>query len=240
MRIIPAIDIMDGKCVRLTQGDFKKKKIYSEDPLDVALEFQNADLEYLHLVDLDGAKEGNVVNWDVIYELQEKTALQIDFGGGVKTDEDVAQLMELDIYQINVGSIAIREPDTFKRWMEEYGAGNFILSADVKGEHVMINGWLEPTELRLFELVEEYMKSGLEYLTCTDISTDGMLEGPNFDLYEKLKDRFPTLKVTASGGISSLDDLRKLKAMGMHGAIIGKALYEHKIELIDLKPFTFK
>lgn len=240
MRIIPAIDIMDGKCVRLTQGDFKKKKIYSEDPLDVALEFQNADLEYLHLVDLDGAKEGNVVNWDVIYELQEKTALQIDFGGGVKTDEDVAQLMELDIYQINVGSIAIREPDTFKRWMEEYGAGNFILSADVKGEHVMINGWLEPTELRLFELVEDYMKSGLEYLTCTDISTDGMLEGPNFDLYEKLKDRFPTLKVTASGGISSLDDLRKLKALGMHGAIIGKALYEHKIELIDLKPFTFK
>ena len=240
MKIIPAIDIMDGKCVRLTQGDFKKKKIYSEDPLDVALEFQNADLEYLHLVDLDGAKEGNVVNWDVIYELQEKTALQIDFGGGVKTDEDVAQLMELDIYQINVGSIAIREPDTFKRWMEEYGAGNFILSADVKGEHVMINGWLEPTELRLFELVEDYMKCGLEYLTCTDISTDGMLEGPNFDLYEKLKDRFPTLKVTASGGISSLDDLRKLKALGMHGAIIGKALYEHKIELVDLKPFTFK
>ena len=240
MKIIPAIDIMDGKCVRLTQGDFKKKKIYSEDPLDVALEFQNADLEYLHLVDLDGAKEGNVVNWDVIYELQEKTALQIDFGGGVKTDEDVAQLMELDIYQINVGSIAIREPDTFKRWMEEYGAGNFILSADVKGEHVMINGWLEPTELRLFELVEDYMKCGLEYLTCTDISTDGMLEGPNFDLYEKLKDCFPTLKVTASGGISSLDDLRKLKALGMHGAIIGKALYEHKIELVDLKPFTFK
>lgn len=240
MKIIPAIDIMDGKCVRLTQGDFKKKKIYSEDPLEVALEFQNADLEYLHLIDLDGAKEGEVVNWDVIYELQEKTALQIDFGGGVKTDEDVQRLMELDIYQINIGSVAIREPDQFKRWMEEYGASNFVLSADVKGENIMINGWLEPTELRLFELVEDYMKSGLEYLTCTDISTDGMLEGPNFKLYEKLKQRFPTLKITASGGISSLDDLKKLKSIGMYGAIIGKALYEHKIELTDLKLFSFK
>ena len=148
--------------------------------------------------------------------------------------------MDLDIYQINIGSIAIREPEKFKRWMNEYGANNFILSADVKGEHVMINGWLEPTELRLFELVEDYMKSGLEYLTCTDISTDGMLEGPNFDLYEKLRERFPTLKVTASGGISSIDDLHKLKALGLYGAIIGKALYEHKIELIDLKPFIYK
>jgi phosphoribosylformimino-5-aminoimidazole carboxamide ribotide isomerase len=240
MRIIPAIDIMDGKCVRLTQGDFKKKKIYSEDPLDVAMLFQNADLEYLHLIDLDGAKEGEVVNWDVLYELQEKTALQIDFGGGVKTDEDVQQLMDLDIYQINIGSIAIHEPEKFKRWMNEYGASNFILSADVKGENIMINGWLEPTELRLFELVEDYMNGGLEFLTCTDIGSDGMLEGPNFSLYENLRDRFPTLKITASGGISSLDDLRQLKALGMHGAIIGKALYEHKIELVDLKPFTFK
>jgi phosphoribosylformimino-5-aminoimidazole carboxamide ribotide isomerase len=240
MRIIPAIDIMDGKCVRLTQGDFKKKKIYSEDPMDVAMLFQNADLEYLHLIDLDGAKEGHVVNWDVIYELQEKTALQIDFGGGIKTDEDVQQLMDLDIYQINIGSIAINEPEKFKRWMNEYGASNFILSADVKDEHVMINGWLEPTELRLFELVEDYMKSGLEFLTCTDIGSDGMLEGPNFNLYEKLRDRYPTLKITASGGISSLDDLHQLKALGMYGAIIGKALYEHKIELADLKPFTFK
>jgi phosphoribosylformimino-5-aminoimidazole carboxamide ribotide isomerase len=240
MRIIPAIDIMDGKCVRLTQGDFKKKKIYSEDPMDVAMLFQNADLEYLHLIDLDGAKEGHVVNWDVIYELQEKTALQIDFGGGIKTDEDVQQLMDLDIYQINIGSIAIHEPEKFKRWMNEYGASNFILSADVKDEHIMINGWLEPTELRLFELVEDYMNSGLEFLTCTDIGSDGMLEGPNFSLYEKLRDRFPTLKITASGGISSLDDLHQLKALGMYGAIIGKALYEHKIELADLKPFTFK
>lgn len=240
MKIIPAIDIMDGKCVRLTQGNFKKKKIYSEDPLEVALQFQNADLEYLHLIDLDGAREGEVVNWDVIYELQEKTALQIDYGGGVKTDEDVARLMELDIYQINIGSIAIREPEKFKRWMNEYGASNFILSADVKGENVMINGWLEPTDLRLFELVEDYMKSGLEYLTCTDISTDGMLEGPNFTLYEKLRQRFPDLKITASGGISSLDDLKKLKSIGVYGSIIGKALYEHKIELADLKPFSFK
>lgn len=240
MKIIPAIDIMDGKCVRLTQGDFKKKKIYSEDPLAVALEFQKADLEYVHVVDLDGAQKGVVINWDVIYELQEKTALQIDFGGGVKTDEDVQKLIDLDIYQINIGSLAINEPEKLKRWIQEYGASNFILSADVKGEHIMINGWLEPTELRLFELVEDYMNSGLEFLTCTDIGSDGMLEGPNFNLYQKLIDRFPTLKITASGGISSLDDLRQLKARGLYGAIIGKALYEHKIELADLRPFTFK
>lgn len=235
MKIIPAIDIMDGKCVRLTQGDFQKKKIYNEDPLAIALEFQNADLEYIHLVDLDGAKAGEVVNWNVIYELQEKTALQIDFGGGVKTDEDVEKLLELDIYQINIGSIAIREPEKFKRWLSEYGASNFILSADVRGENVMINGWLEPTELRLFDLVEDYIKSGLEFLTCTDISTDGMLSGPNFELYEKLMTRFPQLKIIASGGVSSIADVKRLKAMGLHGVIIGKALYEHAITLAELK-----
>lgn len=235
MKIIPAIDIMDGKCVRLTQGDFQKKKIYNEDPLAVALEFQNADLEYIHLVDLDGAKAGEVVNWNVIYELQEKTALQIDFGGGVKTDEDVEKLLELDIYQINIGSIAIREPEKFKRWLTDYGASNFILSADVRGENIMINGWLEPTELRLFDLVEDYMKTGLEFLTCTDISTDGMLSGPNFELYEKLMTRFPQLKIIASGGVSSISDVKRLKSMGLHGVIIGKALYEHAITLAELK-----
>lgn len=235
MKIIPAIDIMDGKCVRLTQGDFKKKKIYSEDPLEVALEFQNADLEYIHLVDLDGAKAGEVVNWDTVYELQEKTALQIDFGGGIKSDEDVERLLDLDIYQLNIGSIAIREPEKFKRWLTEYGASNFILSADVKDGHVMISGWLENTSLRLYDLVDDYIQHGLQYLTCTDISTDGMLTGPNFGLYQDLVKRFPNLKITASGGISTIEDVKRLKTIGVHGAIIGKALYEHTISLDELK-----
>lgn len=237
MRIIPAIDIINKKCVRLTQGDFEKMKVYNEDPLEVAMQFQDADLEYLHLVDLDGAKKGKVVNWDVIAELQEKTALQIDFGGGVKTEEDVERLLGLDINQINIGSLAITEPERFTEWLEKYGSENFILSADVKEEEIMINGWLEPTKFRLFDLVDQYIKHGLTYLTCTDISKDGMLKGPNLNLYKKLKDRFPKLSINASGGISSLDDLNKLKSIQVDGVIIGKAIYEQRIKLEDLKKF---
>jgi phosphoribosylformimino-5-aminoimidazole carboxamide ribotide isomerase len=238
MKIIPAIDIIHGKCVRLTQGDFNQVKVYNEDPLEVAMQFQNADLENIHLVDLDGAKKGKVVNWKVITELQAKTALLIDFGGGVKTDEDVEQLLDLDIAQINIGSIAIKEPQKFIGWLEAYGRENFILSADVWDENIMVHGWLESTELRLFDLVEEFVKHGLRYLTCTDIKADGMLKGPNFSLYEKLRNQFPTLKINASGGISSLDDLRKLKALRIDGAIIGKAIYENKLTLEELKAFN--
>jgi len=237
MRIIPAIDIINGKCVRLTQGDFSKMKVYKGDPLDVAMEFQHADFEYLHLIDLDGAKKGKVVNWKIISELQEKTALLIDFGGGVKSESDVEQLLELDISQINIGSMAIKEPQTFIDWLHKYGADNFILGADVWDENIMIHGWLESSDLRLFELVQNYMDHGLKYLTCTDIKADGMLSGPNFELYEKLRTRFPTLKITASGGISSLEDLDRLKALSIDGAIIGKAIYEQKLKLEDLKSY---
>jgi phosphoribosylformimino-5-aminoimidazole carboxamide ribotide isomerase len=235
MKIIPAIDIINGKCVRLMQGDFEKIKIYNEDPLTVALQFQDVDLEYLHVVDLDGAKKGKVVNWDTIAELQEMTALQIDFGGGVKTEEDVERLLGLDINQINIGSLAITDPEKFTGWLHAYGAENFILSADVREENVMINGWLESTGLRLYDLVDQYILHGLEYLTTTDISMDGMLSGPNFDLYKNLKTRFPKLKINASGGISSIQDLEKLKSLSVDGAIIGKAIYEKKIKLEDLK-----
>ncbi len=237
MRIIPAIDIIDGKCVRLTQGDYRQKKIYREDPVEVALEFQNADLENLHLVDLDGAKQGHVVNWDVIREIQEKTALNIDFGGGVKTDEEVEQLLDLGVHRINIGSIAVKEPEKFSKWLKKYGAENFVLSADVKGENVSINGWLEDTKFRLFDLVAEFEKNGLEYLTCTDIANDGTLNGPNLGLYKKLVKRFPKLKVVASGGVGSMDDLRELKYTNVYGAIVGKALYEGKIKLTELREF---
>lgn len=234
MRIIPSIDILHGKCVRLIQGDFEKVKIYNGEPLTVALQFQDADLEYLHLVDLEGAKMGKVINWDVITELQEKTALQIDFGGGVKTEADVERLLELDI-QINIGSLAITEPEKFIHWLDLYGSENFILSADVRDENIMINGWLESTGLRLYDLVDQYIQHGLEYITCTDIRLDGMLSGPNFDLYKNLKTRFPKLKINASGGVTSLNDLKTLKSLSIDGAIIGKALYEQRIKLGDLK-----
>lgn len=235
MKIIPAIDILYGKCVRLTQGDFGKVKIYNEDPLTVAYLFQEANLDHLHLVDLEGAQKGKIMNWKVLMELQEKTALLIDFGGGVKTEKDVEKLLGLDISQINIGSLAVKEPEKFKRWIKEYGAENFILSADVKNEEVMVNGWIKSAKINLFDFVEQYVQDGLRYLTCTDISKDGMLEGPNFDLYKKLKSRFPTLRINASGGITSLEDLQKLKSLSLDGAIIGKAIYEQRIKLEDLK-----
>jgi phosphoribosylformimino-5-aminoimidazole carboxamide ribotide isomerase len=209
--------------------------VYREDPLDVAMEFQNADLEYLHLVDLDGAKKGKVVNWKVVEEIQEYTAMMVDFGGGVKTEEEVEQLLDYGVNQINIGSLAIKEPQKFVEWMTRYGPENFILSADVRNENVMINGWLESANFRLFELVDGFIDKGLQYLTCTDISLDGMLKGPNIPLYKKLKNRFPNLKINASGGISSLDDLKELSYIHMHGAIVGKAIYEGRIKLEELK-----
>ncbi|MBI3217945.1 MAG: 1-(5-phosphoribosyl)-5-[(5-phosphoribosylamino)methylideneamino]imidazole-4-carboxamide isomerase [Bacteroidetes bacterium] len=235
MRIIPAIDIINGKCVRLTQGDFSKMKVYNEDPVEVAKEFEEADLEYLHLIDLDGAKKGEVVNWKVIRDIQEDTALQVDFGGGVKTEEEVQELLYLGINQINVGSVAVKEPEKFIGWMKKFGSENFILSADVKGENVSINGWLESTEFRLFDLVSKFADHGLEYITVTDIATDGMLKGPNFGLYKKLMKKFPDLKIIASGGVSSIDDLKELKHIKVFGAIVGKAIYEGHIQLDQLK-----
>ncbi|MBS1682930.1 MAG: 1-(5-phosphoribosyl)-5-[(5-phosphoribosylamino)methylideneamino]imidazole-4-carboxamide isomerase [Bacteroidetes bacterium] len=235
MKIIPAIDIVDGKCVRLTQGDFGQMKVYREDPVEVALEFQAADIEYLHLVDLDGAKKGKVENWEVVENILDKTALTIDFGGGVQTESDVNYLLDLGISQVNIGSLAIKEPKKFIRWLKKYGPENFILSADVKNEYVMINGWLESAKYRVIELVDQFIDHGLEYVTCTDIGSDGMLNGPNIGLYKKIKARFPDLKINASGGIASIDDLLQLQYMNLHGAIIGKAIYEGRFNLSEIK-----
>ena len=235
MKIIPAIDIVNGKCVRLTQGDFGQMKIYRDDPVDVALEFKNANLEYLHLVDLDGAKKGKVVNWSVVEQIQGKTALTVDFGGGISEDDEVEYLLDLGINQLNVGSLAIKEPEKFTHWLNKYGSENFILSADVRNENIMINGWLESANYRVLDLADQFIEQGLQYLTCTDIGSDGMLGGPNFELYVKLIARFPNLKINASGGISSIHDLEKLKKLNLHGAIIGKAIYEGRISLEELK-----
>lgn len=235
MKIIPAIDIIAGKCVRLTQGDFGKMKIYRDDPLEVAQEFEKEDMEFLHLVDLDGAKKGKVVNWDAIEDIQANTSLKVDFGGGVKTDEEVERLLEMEVNQINVGSLAVREPKKFRRWLREYGPENFILSADVKQDKVQIAGWLEDTPLSIYDLIQQYDQDGLMYVTCTDINNDGMLKGPNFGLYKMLKNKFPYLRIIASGGISSIDDLKELQFIKIHGAIIGKAIYEGKISWEELK-----
>lgn len=237
MKIIPAIDLVDGKCVRLTQGDFSKKKIYREYPVDVAREFEDADLEYLHLIDLDGAKKGSVVNWKVITAILEKTALKVDFGGGVKTTDEVNALLDLGINRINIGSIAAQDPEKLKSWMKEFGPENFVLSADVLGDIVQINGWQEATQLSIYDLITQFEPS-LEFVACTDISTDGMLTGPNFGLYKKLINRFPYLKIIASGGVSSVEDLVQLQYIKVDSVIIGKAFYEGKIKLTDLKPLT--
>ncbi len=235
MRVVPAIDIINGKCVRLTQGDYGKMKIYRDDPVEVAKEFEEADLEYLHLVDLDGAKKGKVVNWKIIEDIQAETALKVDFGGGVKTEAEVEALLDLGIEQINIGSLAVKEPEVFASFIKKYGSENFILSADVLKDHVQVTGWTQESGIPIYDLADKFEKQGLQYITCTDISTDGMLGGPNFGLYKKLKKRFPNLKITASGGISSLDDLSELKYQKLHAAIVGKAIYEQRIKLSDLK-----
>lgn len=235
MRIIPAIDIIDGKCVRLTQGDYGKAKIYRENPVDVAKEFEDADLEFLHLVDLDGAKKGKVVNWRVIEKIMAATALKVDFGGGVKSLEEVDALLDLGVDQINIGSLAVKDPALFMNCIQKFGSENFILSADVKREQIQVRGWTEMSGITIYDLVGQFKKEGLEYITCTDIDADGMLQGPNFGLYKKLKKRFPELKITASGGISSISDLQELTYIKLHGVIVGKAIYENKIKLSELK-----
>jgi phosphoribosylformimino-5-aminoimidazole carboxamide ribotide isomerase len=234
MRILPAIDIIDGRCVRLTQGDYAQKKIYNENPVEVAQHFEQAGLKYLHLVDLDGAKAGKVINWNVVESITKKTSLTVDFGGGVKTDAEIERLMDIGVSQVNVGSVAVKEKDKVFGWIKRFGPEKIILSADVKNEEIAIHGWQSNSGLNLFDLVGEYLENGIEYVTCTDIQTDGMLKGPNTGLYKKLIQTFPSLKVVASGGVSSLEDLIELKQSGVDGAIVGKAIYEERIRVTDL------
>lgn len=234
MKIIPAIDIIDGKCVRLSQGDYDQKKVYHEDPLEVAKMFEDAGLTHLHLVDLDGAKQGKVVNWSVIQRICKSTRLLIDFGGGIKTKTDIRQLVETGVYQVNLGSIAVKEPEKVSIWITEFGADKIILSADVRDEMIAVHGWMETSELSIWDFIENYQNLGIHYVTCTDISTDGMLSGPNITLYQKLLAQFPQLKLIASGGVSSIQDLYNLKAIGVYGTIVGKAFYEKKIILDEL------
>jgi phosphoribosylformimino-5-aminoimidazole carboxamide ribotide isomerase len=236
MRIIPAIDIIDGKCVRLSKGDYSTQKTYNENPLEVAKAYEDHGIEYLHLVDLDGAKSKHIVNHKVLETLATKTNLKIDFGGGLKTNKDLSIAFESGAKQITGGSIAVKQPKVFSEWISTYGAEKIILGADVKGEYIATDGWLETSDQFLFDFLAHYQAKGIQYSICTDISKDGMLQGPSFGLYQKIILE-TEVKLIASGGISQFDELPLLAEMGCEGIIIGKAIYENRISLKQLEQF---
>jgi len=237
MEIIPAIDIIEGKCVRLTKGDYEQKKVYNENPLEVAKQFEAVGLDRLHLVDLDGAKAGDVKNWKVLEQIASKTELAIDFSGGISTKKNVTICFDSGAAYAAVGSIAIKDEKTLTEWLKEFGVDKFIIGADVKEEKLAIKGWTETTELSVFDLIENYKTKGVKQFFCTDISKDGLLQGTGIDLYKKILNSHPSIDLIASGGVSSIDDLLQLREAGCSGAIVGKAFYEKKILLTDLKPF---
>lgn len=237
MRLIPAIDIIDGKCVRLSKGDYDTKKIYNENPLEVAKSFEAHGIQYLHLVDLDGSKSSRIVNYKILEQIASKTSLKIDFGGGLKSDSDLKIAFESGANQITGGSIAIKQPEVFKSWIQQYGAGKIILGADAINEEVAISGWLEESKEEVIPFIQNYQKEGIQYVICTDISKDGMLEGPSFELYQRILEQTKDVKLIASGGISTFDELPKLAELGCEGTIIGKAIYEGRITMKQLENY---
>lgn len=234
MQIIPAIDLIDGKCVRLTEGNYQAKTIYNENPLEVAKQFEAHGLKRLHLVDLDGAKAGKVINYPVLENIAKHTNLEIDFGGGVKTEEDVNKVLSSGAMYVSVGSIAVKNRETFIQWLDKFGREKFLLGADVRNEKIAVSGWLENTELGLIDFLKDYTQQGITQVFCTDISKDGKLEGAATELYAKIITHFPHLHLIASGGVNNLDNLTALKNAGCKGAIVGKAIYENKISLEEL------
>jgi|TARA_B100000809_G_scaffold138442_1_gene136022 phosphoribosylformimino-5-aminoimidazole carboxamide ribotide isomerase len=241
MRIIPAIDIIDGKCVRLTKGDYSTKKIYNENPLEVAKEFEASGIEFLHVVDLDGAKASQIMNYKVLEQIASKTNLKIDFGGGLKSNKDLEIAFNSGANQITGGSIAVKNSDIFESWIERYGAQKIILGADFYpdsvGGKIAINGWQEESTLELIPFIKGYQEKGIQYVICTDISKDGMLQGPSFDVYKEILTEVKNVKLIASGGISTFDELPRLAENGCEGVIIGKAIYENKISLKQLEQY---
>lgn len=241
MRIIPAIDIIDGKCVRLTKGDYSTKKIYNENPLEVAKEFEASGIEFLHVVDLDGAKASQIMNYKVLEQIASNTNLKIDFGGGLKSNKDLEIAFNSGANQITGGSIAVKNSDIFESWIEKHGAQKIILGADFypdnAGGKIATNGWQEESTLELIPYIKGYQNKGIQYVICTDISKDGMLQGPSFNVYKEILTEFKNVKLIASGGISTFDELPRLAENGCEGVIIGKAIYEEKISLKQLEQY---
>lgn len=235
MEIIPAIDIIEGKCVRLTQGDYNQKKVYNEHPLEVAQQFEDAGLTRLHLVDLDGAKAGQVRNWKVLEAIAGKTSLVIDFGGGVKTEKDVQIIFDSGGAFVTVGSIAVKDEETFVSWLKKWGADKFLLGADVKDEKIAVHGWLETTDVWIYDFIQKYVEHSVNQIFCTDVAKDGALQGPSMELYKNIIQKFPGLHFIASGGVSNIDDVYQLQDINCKGVIIGKAIYEGRISLKELK-----
>lgn len=234
MRIIPAIDIIEGKCVRLTKGDYNTKKVYNENPLDVAKEFEANGIKHLHLVDLDGAKSKRIINYKILEKIANGTSLQIDFGGGLKSDEDLKIAINSGAKQVTGGSIAAKNRSLFIDWLQKHGGETIILGADCKDKMIATDGWLESSELELIDYIQGYEKEGVQYVICTDIAKDGMLQGPSIDLYKEVISS-TKVNLIASGGISNLQDLIDLKNIGCEGAILGKAIYEGKVSLKELR-----
>ncbi len=235
--VIPAIDLIDGKCVRLTQGDYQQKIIYNENPLEVAKLFEDIGIKRLHLVDLDGAKKGEVVNYKVLEKIASQTKLIIDFGGGIKTNETIKIIFDSGADIATVGSIAVKDKELFYSWIQKYSSDKILLGADVNEDKIAISGWLEKTEINIFDFIQENMEKEIKTIFCTDISKDGLLQGSSVDLYKKILTQFSSLNLIASGGVSSLADLDELKSIGCSGAIVGKAIYENKISLDDFKKY---
>ncbi len=238
MRIIPALDMIGGKCVRLEQGDFVKKKVYEKSPVDYAKSLEDAGFKYLHLVDLDGARAGASVHLNILEEICKSTQLTVDFGGGVKNTETVKKVFECGAQQVTAGSLAIKNPDLVREWLSQFGAEKVILGADVKDEIIYIDGWKTFTGVTLFPFLDDFQKAGVKYVICTDISKDGLLLGSSVELYRKIREKFPKLKLIASGGIHALDDLDRLQNSGLEGAIVGKALLENKVDLTKMKNYV--
>lgn len=238
MEIIPAIDIIEGNCVRLTEGNYATKTIYSVNPVEMAKQYEQLGFKRLHVVDLDGAKMGKVVNWNVIEEICTQTKLSVDFGGGIKTETEVERAIALGVRFVTVGSIAANQPSEFQQWINKFGSGCFFLGADVKDNKIMTAGWLNQTSIDVMNFVGDYLDRGLDYIFCTDISKDGKLMGPSTQLYKQMIERFPAVKLVASGGVSSIQDLDELKDIGCNGVIVGKAIYEGKIDLITLAAYN--
>lgn len=238
MHLIPAIDIIDGKCVRLTQGDYNQKKEYNSHPLEVAKAYEDAGIGRLHLVDLDGAKQKKIVNLKVLETIASGTGLHIDFGGGVQSDEDIKAAFNAGASQVTGGSIAVKNPALFEAWLKEWGSEKIILGADVKEGQIAVSGWQESSDRELFRFLEDYKAKGVSYVICTDVSKDGLLQGAATELYEQIIAQFPELKLIASGGVAGMKDLKALKETGCWGAIIGKAIYEGRITLKELAEFN--
>lgn len=238
MRIIPAIDLMEGKCVRLTQGDYHQKTIYNENPLEMAKLLEDNGLKYLHLVDLEGAKAQKVIHYKILEKICTETTLKVDFSGGIKSEEDLKKVFHSGASQACIGSLAAKNPHIFIEWMEKYGSNKIVLSADVKHEIIVIQGWTEKTSWNIYEFLNQFIQKNLQYAICTDVAKDGTLMGPSYELYQNLIQKFDKLNIIASGGIHHENDLIALKKLGCEGVIIGKAIYEGKISLHKLTQYA--